>query len=139
MSAIKNAGGNIKGIGDIISAISLAFPKLSGEITAAGAAATAAGGGFAGLAAGAGALLSALSPLTIVAVAIGTAFAGFKLYNNYIDGLVDSAKQAGDAWEQSNTSIQDNISKITELRTALDSGKLTEQEAYDAKSQLLDI
>lgn len=139
MSAIKNAGGNIKGIGDIISAISLAFPKLSGAITAAGAAATAAGGGFAGLAAGAGALLSALSPLTIVAVAIGTAFAGFKLYNNYIDGLVDSARQAGDAWQESNTSIQDNISKITELRSALDSGKLTEQEAYDTKSQLLDI
>ena len=146
MSAIKTLGGlktifgaSSGSLDAIVQILITAFPKLSGAITAAGAAATAAGGGFAGLAAGAGALLSALSPLTIVAVAIGTAFAGFKLYNNYIDGLVDSAKQAGDAWEQSNTSIQDNISKITELRTALDSGKLTEQEAYDAKSQLLDI
>ena len=146
MSAVKTLGGfktifgsSFGALDSVVQILVTAFPKLSGAITAAGAAATAAGGGFAGLAAGAGALLSALSPLTIVAVAIGTAFAGFKLYNNYIDGLVDSAKQAGDAWQESNTSIQDNISKITELRSALDSGTLTEQEAYDAKSQLLDI
>ena len=35
--------------------------------------------------------------------------------------------------------LQDNIDKITELRTALDNGTLTEEEAYQAKSDLLEI
>ena len=52
---------------------------------------------------------------------------------------MDKAQEAGNAWEDNNTSLQDNIDKITELRTALDNGTLTEEEAYQAKSDLLEI
>ena len=52
---------------------------------------------------------------------------------------VDSAKSAGNVWSESNTSIQDNIDKISELRSALSSGTLSEQEAANAKSELLSI
>lgn len=43
------------------------------------------------------------------------------------------------SWEDNNTSLQSNIDKITELRTALDNGTLSEEEAYQAKSDLLEI
>lgn len=48
-------------------------------------------------------------------------------------------KKLESAWEDNNTSLQSNIDKITELRTALDNGTLTEEEAYQAKSDLLEI
>lgn len=92
------------------------------------------GGGLKGL----WGVLSA-HPVALVTAGITAAVGVWNAYRASVDEAVNSAKQAGDTWEQSSTSIQDNISQITELRTALDSGKLTEQEAYDAKSQLLDI
>ncbi|MDY5023399.1 MAG: phage tail tape measure protein, partial [Blautia sp.] len=78
-------------------------------------------------------------PVALVTAGVTAAVGVWNAYRASVEEAVKSAKMSGDAWEQSNTSIQDNISKITELRTALDSGKLTEQEAYDTKSQLLDI
>lgn len=92
------------------------------------------GGGLRGL----WGVLSA-HPVALVTAGVTAAIGVWNAYRASVDEAVNSAKQAGDTWEQSNTSIQDNISRITELRTALDSGKLTEQEAYDTKSQLLDI
>ena len=79
------------------------------------------------------------NPLVLVAAGITAACTAWNAYNRSVEEAVSTAKSAGTKWEESNTSIQDNISKITELRSALDSGKLTEQEAYDTKSQLLDI
>lgn len=79
------------------------------------------------------------NPITIGAGVVGGIVAVASAYKNSVSEMVDSAKQAGDAWEESNSSIQSNIEKITDLRTALDSGTLSEQEAYDVKSQLLEI
>ena len=45
----------------------------------------------------------------------------------------------GNAWEESHSSLQDNVTKIEELRAALESGTLSEQEAAQAKSELLSI
>lgn len=53
--------------------------------------------------------------------------------------MMESAKQAGSEWEESQTNLQGQIDKITELREALSEGTLTEQEAADAKSELLSI
>ena len=65
--------------------------------------------------------------------------AAISSYNNSVKEAVSSARESGNAWEENNTSIEDNISRIQELRTELASGTLTEQEAADAKSELLSI
>ncbi len=67
------------------------------------------------------------------------AVSAFSAYKRSVQEAVDSAKSAGNAWNESNTSIQDNIDKISELRSALSSGTLSEQEAANAKSELLSI
>lgn len=65
--------------------------------------------------------------------------AAISSYNNSVKEAVSSARESGNTWEETNTSIEDNISRIQELRTELESGTLTEQEAADAKSELLSI
>lgn len=92
------------------------------------------GGGLKGL----WGVLSA-HPVALVTAGVTAAIGAWNAYQKSVQESVNSAKQAASEWEESNSSIQSNIEKITELRTALDSGKLTEQEAYDTKSQLLDI
>lgn len=79
------------------------------------------------------------NPLILVAAGVTAAVAAISSYNNSIKEAVSSARESGNAWEENNTSIEDNISRIQELRTELESGTLTEQEAADAKSELLSI
>ena len=85
-------------------------------------------------------LLSAItSPLGIGTIAVGGAVAAISAYQKSVSEMVESAKQAGDEWESGQENLQGQIDKISELRTALDSGTLSEQEAASAKSELLSI
>lgn len=85
-------------------------------------------------------LLSAItSPLGIGTIAVGGAVAAISAYQKSVNEMVESAKQAGDEWESGQENLQGQIDKISELRTALDSGTLSEQEAASAKSELLSI
>ena len=85
-------------------------------------------------------LLSAItSPLGIGTIAVGGAVATISAYQKSVSEMVESAKQAGDEWESGQENLQGQIDKISELRTALDSGTLSEQEAASAKSELLSI
>lgn len=79
------------------------------------------------------------NPLILVAAGVTAVVSVFSAYQHAVEEAVSSAKQAGTEWEENNSSIQDNISRITELREALASGTLTEQEAASAKSELLSI
>lgn len=79
------------------------------------------------------------NPLIIIAAGVTAAVAAISSYNNSMKEAVSSARESGNAWEENNTSIENNISRIQELRTELASGTLTEQEAADAKSELLSI
>ena len=79
------------------------------------------------------------NPLILIAASVTAAVSAFSAYKRSIEEAVDKAQEAGNAWEDNNTSLQSNIDKITELRTALDNGTLTEEEAYQAKSDLLEI
>ena len=79
------------------------------------------------------------NPLILIAAGVAAAVSAFSAYKHSIEEAVDKAQEAGNTWEENNTSLQDNIDKITELRTALDNGTLTEEEAYQAKSDLLEI
>ena len=85
-------------------------------------------------------LLSAItSPLGIGTIAVGGAVAAISAYQKSVSEMVESAKQAGDEWESGQENLQEQIDKISELRTALDSGTLSEQEAASAKSELLSM
>lgn len=79
------------------------------------------------------------NPLILIVASVTAAVSAFSTYKRSIEEAVDKAQEAGSAWEDNNTSLQSNIDKITELRTALDNGTLTEEEAYQAKSDLLEI
>ena len=85
-------------------------------------------------------LLSAItSPVGITSIVTGGAVAAISAYRQSVQEMMESAKQAGSEWESGQEGIQGQIDKVTELRTALDSGTLSEQEAASAKSELLSI
>lgn len=85
-------------------------------------------------------LVSAItSPLGIASLATGGVVAAISAYRQSVEEMVESARQAGDEWKSNQDSLQGQIDKITEFRTALDSGTLSEQEAASAKSELLSI
>lgn len=85
-------------------------------------------------------LISAItSPLGIASLATGGVVAAISAYRQSVEEMEESARQAGDEWESNQDSLQGQIDKITELRTALDSGTLSEQEAASTKSELLSI
>ena len=73
------------------------------------------------------------SPVGIASFAVGGAVAAVSAYRKSVEEMVQSAKQAGDEWENNNENLQGQIDKITELRAALDSGTLSEQEAASTK------
>ena len=75
----------------------------------------------------------------IASLATGGVVAAISAYRQSVEEMEESARQAGDEWESNQDSLQGQIDKITELRTALDSGTLSEQEAASTKSELLSI
>ena len=78
-------------------------------------------------------------PAALVATGV-TAIAGaINLYQAHMEKLVDTAKQAGEEFVENTSGLETYAGKITELKTALDSGTLSEEEAYTAKSQLYEI
>lgn len=81
----------------------------------------------------------AANPLILIAAGVTAAVAAVSEYNYSIEEAVSSARESGNAWEESHSSLQDNVTKIEELRAALESGTLSEQEAAQAKSELLSI
>ena len=117
----------------------MAFPKLTVAISAMQTASAAGSGVFAALGAGATALFGALAPLVGIIAAVGAAFLVWKAYDNYMQKQVQAAQEAGNAWKETNNSLSDYKDRVVELRAQLASGTLSEQEAYQAKSELLSI
>ena len=85
------------------------------------------------LSAGAAALSGTLVPIIAIVAAVGAAFLAWKAYDNYIQKQVQAAQEAGNAWQESNRSIEKYKNRVVELRGQLASGSLTESEAYQAK------
>lgn len=79
------------------------------------------------------------NPLILIAAGVTAAVSAISAYNNSVQESVSSARESGKAWTENNNSLQENANKITELRDALASGTLSEQEAAQAKSELLSI
>jgi hypothetical protein len=97
------------------------------------------GTAFTGLAAKIGISVTALKVLTGVLAGAALIFAGFKIYQQDVQKYVDSAKEAGSAWESSSESLDGQISRLKEINNALKEGNLTEEESYAIKSELYSI
>ncbi|MDD6855573.1 MAG: hypothetical protein PUD66_03940 [Oscillospiraceae bacterium] len=74
----------------------------------------------------------AVAALTAITAIVGAV-------KQYYRELDQSTANAAQSYAQTNSGIESQISEITRLKTALDEGSLSEQEAYNAKSQLYDI
>lgn len=86
-----------------------------------------------------GLLATFTNPIFLLTTAVTVGVAAWQGYNQSVKESIQHTKDSIAEIEERNKSIDDNISKAQELRDSLDSGTLTEQEAYNAKSQLLDI
>lgn len=119
------------------------FPQVTGAALNAVAAFKAAGGSFAGAAAGAkvfatslGVLKTALGGIAIVGTLV---YSGVQMWKQHQEELRQAAEESAQAFTEQSSSIEDYVSQIQDLKGKLDSGSLTEQEAYSAKKQLFEI
>ena len=97
------------------------------------------GTAFSGLAAKIGISTAALGTLLGVAAGLAVVAVGVQMYNAHVQELVDNAREAASAFSESTSSLESYSKRVADLRTALDSGTLTEEEAYQAKAELLSI
>lgn len=80
-----------------------------------------------------------LTGLTAFGVAVGAVTLAINLYHKHLEEVERKANEAIDKTLDKQSTIDDQIKEITDLRTKLDSGTLSEDEAYDAKSKLYEI
>lgn len=84
--------------------------------------------------------LSSLSPMTKIAAGVATAaVAAYAIYQKKQAEALANAQKSVQQFSENNNSLNQNIAKVQELKESLASGTLTEQEAYQAKSDLLSI
>ena len=94
---------------------------------------------FSGLAATIGISTTALGVLTGALAAVTIGFGVYRAQQQHLQEQIQQTKEDSSVLEKKNKSLDDNIQKVQELKESLASGTLTEQEAYNTKSQLLDI
>ena len=81
----------------------------------------------------------AANPIFLITTAVTVGVAAWQSYNQSVQEAMQETKDSAAQLEERNHSLDSNIQKVQELKESLASGTLTEQEAYNAKSQLLDI
>lgn len=118
LSSVAKEVGGIKSLADAFTVVQMAIKGMAGGVVS---------------------LLGALAPIAGVAAAIGAVFVVWKAYDNYMQKQVQAAQEAGSAWQETSQSLSDYKDRVIELRAQLASGTLSEQEAYQAKSELLSI
>ena len=79
------------------------------------------------------------NPLFLIGTAVTAGVSIWQSYKQSIEEAVSSASQAGQQFAENSSSLNDQIAKVQELKSALVSGTLSEEESYNAKSQLLEI
>jgi chromosome segregation ATPase len=94
---------------------------------------------FSGLAATIGISTTALGIFTGALAAVAVGFGVYRAQQQHLQEQIQQTKEDSSVLEKKNKSLDDNIQKVQELKESLASGTLTEQEAYNTKSQLLDI
>lgn len=79
------------------------------------------------------------NPLILVAAGVTAAVTAYSAYQQSVEDALKAESDAGQKFIENTNSIQENIDKVKELRESLASGTLSEEEAYQAKSDLLSI
>lgn len=79
------------------------------------------------------------NPIILLTAAVSAGVMVWQSYKQSVEDAVNSASSAGQKFSENTSSLNEQISKVEELRESLASGTLTDEEAYNAKSQLLDI
>lgn len=79
------------------------------------------------------------NPIVLVTAAVTAGVAAWSSYKQSVEETIQSAKDATNAWSESNNTLQEQISKYKELKSQLDSGTLSSSEEYETKQQILDI
>ena len=156
MSAVKRVGGlhgggidtlvwianNKGGSGNIIKFFS---EMANGAKTAASSVDDSAGtikkalAGISGGANGAWSSIGTFGKIGLVVAGISLVVGAVQKYKAHMEELRQEAANAANEFADSQSSMDDYASRITELRTALAEGTLTETEAYQAKKELCDI
>ena len=79
------------------------------------------------------------NPLFLIGTAVTAGVSIWQSYKQSIEEAVSSASQAGQQFAENSSSLNDQIAKVKELKSSIASGTLSEEESYNAKSQLLEI
>lgn len=79
------------------------------------------------------------NPIILLTAAVSAGVMVWQSYKQSVEDAVNSASTAGQKFSENTSSLNEQISKVEELRESIASGVLSEEEAYNAKSQLLDI
>lgn len=96
-----------------------------------------------GISAGFAGVAQLINPVTLGVTGLTAALtAGVVIWQAYQEKLeqqMSDAASSAEALEKETQSIEDYKSQVESLRESLDSGTLSQQEAYDARAQLLEI
>ncbi|MCD8397940.1 MAG: phage tail tape measure protein [Lachnospiraceae bacterium] len=79
------------------------------------------------------------NPLVLVAAGVTAVVTAYSAYSKSVKQAREDSQEAAEAWGESNDSLASYRERIEELRTSLDSDTLSEEDAYEAKSELLSI
>ena len=79
------------------------------------------------------------NPLILLTAGVTAAVTAYSAYKQSIEDALQAENESGQKFIENTQSIQENIDKVKELRESLASGTLSEEEAYQAKSDLLSI
>lgn len=82
-----------------------------------------------------------MSSLSIggIGIALTAIVAAVTAYKTHMENLRKEAEENAKAFTESGDVLDGYISRVTELKTAIDEGTLTESEAYEAKKELFEI
>ena len=82
-------------------------------------------------------------PFLIIAAGIATATTAIIAYKKHLEEVKEAqrqaAVQAGNEWKEQTDSIEENLNRVVELRTSIDSGELNDEETLSAKKEILSI
>ena len=87
---------------------------------------------------GFGATLAA-NPIFWIATGLTAVIGAWSAYQQSVRNAIELTNEATKNWTDQNTSLEDQKKKLSELKTELDSGNLSDSETYNIKSQILDI
>lgn len=79
------------------------------------------------------------NPIILLTATVSAGVMVWQSYKQSVEDAVNSASSAGQKFSENTSSLNEQISKVEELRESIASGVLSDEEACNAKSQLLDI